>query len=95
MNGLLIEPALRLMAEPNFFYHTKTAIGDRRFPSLRNSFPPDITRLVPESPYRLLHPYLGRLAHSSFCRHDFFETSTMRLSSGDLALLVDCVTDVK
>src|SRR5271165_2678736 len=40
--------------------------------STRISFRPDVTRLFPESPCRWLHPYLGRLAPSSFCRSGFF-----------------------
>src|SRR5271157_3782170 len=40
--------------------------------SPRNSFRPDVTRLFPEAPCRWLHPYLGRLAPSSFCRSGFF-----------------------
>jgi hypothetical protein len=47
----------------------RTCTVDR---SPRDSFRPDVTRLVPESPCRLLHPCLGRLAPSLFCRNGFF-----------------------
>src|SRR5271165_898035 len=51
--------------------------------SPRNSFRPDVTRLFPESPCRWLHPYLGRLAPSSFCRSGFFSISRrIRTSAG-------------
>ena len=38
----------------------------------RDSFRPDVTRLVPESPCRLLHPCIGRFAPSLFFRIGFF-----------------------
>ena len=51
--------------------------------SPRNSFRPDVTRLFPEAPCRWLHPYLGRLAPSSFCRSGFFSISRrIRTSAG-------------
>src|SRR5271166_1808419 len=53
--------------------------------SPRNSFRPGVTRLFPEAPCRWLHPYLGRLAPSSFCRNGLFRFQTYQDVSGGYA----------